>query len=382
MAPAGTIIGQIQTSTQPTTMQVTASPSQVQHLQPGTPQTITISTPQQVPLPPTVPQLKIEPQGETTATADSATQGPGAVIPESTKEATGDVALSQPESKETMPSTDNKQQQGTTVESTGVQLVPIPGTVPSQPSNFAIAENGLPIATTAEEVKERCPPKAMVKPQVLTHVIEDFVIQESSEPFPVTRSALLGDLKPTQSSNDKESDEPPRKKRASSPSSNGIGMSPKGEMAKCEACGTVELRIKFKRNKRFCSPICAKSGRYKSDDKKHKWDKDGSMEVDVDSGASGAESSLSPNDASEDDNTPKVDPLKWTVQEVCDFIKNLPGCSDYAEDFLIQEIDGQALMLLKEDHLMTAMAMKLGPALKIVAKIDDMRIDKEPPKQN
>ncbi|KAJ8929251.1 hypothetical protein NQ314_018130 [Rhamnusium bicolor] len=71
-----------------------------------------------------------------------------------------------------------------------------------------------------------------------------------------------------------------------------------------------------------------------------------------------------------------------TVQEVFDFIKNLPGCSDYAEDFLIQEIDGQALMLLKEDHLMTAMAMKLGPALKIVAKIDDMRIDKEPPKQN
>lgn len=71
----------------------------------------------------------------------------------------------------------------------------------------------------------------------------------------------------------------------------------------------------------------------------------------------------------------------FQVQEVFDFIKNLPGCSDYAEDFLIQEIDGQALMLLKEDHLMTAMSMKLGPALKIVAKIDDMRIDKEPPKQ-
>lgn len=54
------------------------------------------------------------------------------------------------------------------------------------------------------------------------------------------------------------------------------------------------------------------SGKYKSDDKKH-WDKDGSMEVDVDSGTSGAESSLSPNDGSEHDNTPKVDPLKWTV---------------------------------------------------------------------
>lgn len=49
----------------------------------------------------------------------------------------------------------------------------------------------------------------MVKPQVLTHVIEDFVIQESSEPFPVTRSSILGEVKPTQSSND--GDEPNRK---------------------------------------------------------------------------------------------------------------------------------------------------------------------------
>lgn len=35
------------------------------------------------------------------------------------------------------------------------------------------------------------------------------------------------------------------------------------------------------------------------------------MEIDVESGASGAESSLSPN-AIEDD-TPKIDPIKWTV---------------------------------------------------------------------
>lgn len=120
------------------------------------------------------------------------------------------MSLPQSENKESLPSSDTKPQQSTT-ESTGVQPVPIPGTVPTQPSNTPMAENGLPIATTAEEVKERCPPKAMVKPQVLTHVIEDFVIQESSEPFPVTRSALLGDLKPIQASNDKEGDEPPRK---------------------------------------------------------------------------------------------------------------------------------------------------------------------------
>lgn len=66
-------------------------------------------------------------------------------------------------------------------------------------------------------------------------------------------------------------------------------------------------------------------------------------------------------------------PLKWTVKQVCDFVKNLPGCSDYVEDFQLQEIDGQALMLLKADHLMSAMAIKLGPALKICNAIEAMR---------
>ena len=31
------------------------------------------------------------------------------------------------------------------------------------------------------------PPQAVVRPQILTHVLGDFVIQESSEPFPVGR---------------------------------------------------------------------------------------------------------------------------------------------------------------------------------------------------
>lgn len=61
------------------------------------------------------------------------------------------------------------------------------------------------------------------------------------------------------------------------------------------------------------------------------------------------------------------------MTEVADFVRSLAGCADYADDFLMQEIDGQALMLLKADHLMSAMSMKLGPALKICAKIDAMR---------
>jgi len=66
-------------------------------------------------------------------------------------------------------------------------------------------------------------------------------------------------------------------------------------------------------------------------------------------------------------------PLKWTVSQVCDFVKTLPGCKDYVEDFQLQEIDGQALMLLKADILMRAMAIKLGPALKICNAIEAIR---------
>lgn len=65
--------------------------------------------------------------------------------------------------------------------------------------------------------------------------------------------------------------------------------------------------------------------------------------------------------------------LQFQVQEVADYIQELPGCTDYAEEFRSQEIDGQALLLLKEDHLMTAMNIKLGPALKICAKINSLR---------
>uniref|UniRef100_A0A1B6HPP3 SAM domain-containing protein n=5 Tax=Homalodisca TaxID=139475 RepID=A0A1B6HPP3_9HEMI len=173
-------------------------------------------------------------------------------------------------------------------------------------------------------------------------------------------------------------DEPPLKKQALEGS--------KSDQDKCEACGKTDIKLKLKKGRRFCSVSCkrklSKSG---SPDKRGGLE---AMDLDNnDSAVSGAESSSpSPPDAatadtedsSASDTTPKVNPLKWTVSDVCEFIRALPGCTDYAEDFAIQEIDGQALMLLKEDHLMSAMAMKLGPALKICAKIDTMRGTPQP----
>ncbi|NWH49856.1 PHC2 protein, partial [Fregata magnificens] len=110
--------------------------------------------------------------------------------------------------------------------------------------------------------------QAIVKPQILTHVIEGFVIQEGAEPFPVGRSSLLvGNLKkkyaqellaeklPQQdntTTTDSEMEEPYLQE------SKEEGNPPK---LKCELCGRVDFAYKFKRSKRFCSMACAKRKR-------------------------------------------------------------------------------------------------------------------------
>ncbi|XP_035769491.1 polyhomeotic-like protein 1 [Neolamprologus brichardi] len=66
-------------------------------------------------------------------------------------------------------------------------------------------------------------------------------------------------------------------------------------------------------------------------------------------------------------------PSQWSVEEVSQFISSLQGCEDLASQFLSQEIDGQALLLLKEEHLMSTMNIKLGPALKICAHINSLK---------
>lgn len=417
LATQNAIIGQIQT-TNNGMQQITTTPTQIQQLQPNG-QTITFST-QQVPISATIPvtikkeELPSTTTPQNTVAVDSTANQTIATAMDIPKDSSEETAQSQQidTTKDSQPSpqqsaevkplvngsaVDTSAQIGKTLINSVAPVVSLP--IPAVPS-----ENGLPppvtnsMTTVSDEIKERCPPKAMVKPQVLTHVIEDFVIQESSEPFPITRSSM--ELLKSAKTDKDTSDEPNKKKLCQNPS-----MSPtkSGEMAKCEACGTVDMRSKFKKNKRFCSVACSKSQKHKGD-KKLKWGKEDSMETDSE-GLESTNPAATPRRTNEDtfkmdsdltteksaetnatstavdDDTPKIDPLNWNVQEVSDFIRNLTGCSDYAEDFLVQEIDGQALLLLKEDHLMTAMGMKLGPALKIVAKIDEMRLDKDPPKQ-
>uniref|UniRef100_A0A8C3WHM0 Sterile alpha motif domain containing 7 n=1 Tax=Catagonus wagneri TaxID=51154 RepID=A0A8C3WHM0_9CETA len=60
---------------------------------------------------------------------------------------------------------------------------------------------------------------------------------------------------------------------------------------------------------------------------------------------------------------------KWTVDDVFNFISDLPGCSEYAQVFKDHAIDGETLPLLTEEHLRSTMGLKLGPALKIQAQV-------------
>jgi polyhomeotic-like protein 1 len=226
-------------------------------------------------------------------------------------------------------------------------------------------------------------PKAMVKPNVLTHVIEGYVIQESSEPFPVTRQRY----------SEKENDEPPKKKQAveetkainesgkvngesSSSVSSSTPIQSPTDMVACEQCGKQEMRNKLKR-KKFCSVNCARLSKNTSTDGSPVVSNGDDRSVAA-SPSLAEKSKTEANESSTDSGSIEEHVMmKWSVTQVCDFIKNLPGCTDYAEDFALQEIDGQALLLLKENHLVSAMGMKLGPALKIVNKIESMRGSKD-----
>ncbi|XP_004863961.2 sterile alpha motif domain-containing protein 11 isoform X2 [Heterocephalus glaber] len=67
--------------------------------------------------------------------------------------------------------------------------------------------------------------------------------------------------------------------------------------------------------------------------------------------------------------TAPEDISKWTVDDVCNFVGALSGCSEYTRVFREQGIDGETLPLLTEEHLLTTMGLKLGPALKIRAQV-------------
>ncbi|XP_056277377.1 polyhomeotic-like protein 1 [Pseudoliparis swirei] len=279
------------------------------------------------------------------------------------------------------------------------------------------------------------PPQAVVKPNVLTHLIEGFVIQEGAEPFPVCGSVKDATL------------------TGNGPDASQSEAVTTATVLKCEYCKSVAPASQFRGTKRFCSMTCAK--RYNVSFRQHfcmrpgqtqgrghsqgrgqlpNSDEEGgvarrrvprrtSSEIASakiagsaapakrrsdssrsDEESSGEEEEEEEEEEDEDDPVSlssassascrpppplpapppalqaessalagPTGPAHWSVEEVSQFISSLQGCEEVSSQFQSQEIDGQALLLLREEHLMSTMNVKLGPALKIVAHINALR---------
>ncbi|XP_069099059.1 polyhomeotic-like protein 1 isoform X2 [Pleurodeles waltl] len=305
------------------------------------------------------------------------------------------------------------------------------GQVTSQTTPVSSSTLGPTLALASRQNGDSKPPQAVVKPQILTHVIEGFVIQEGAEPFPVCGSQMVKESE-KQSPEEMPSDPPEYASDVlEEDSGTTVEMQKKVNMLQCEFCGKYAPATKFRGSKRFCSMTCAKrynvSCSYQFQLKRKKMEMQEAnnacvwrqgprrssseiartklqgkhMQAQEDSSRGSDNSSYdeafspaSPGPASgrseRDPGTPNSappssdilgvspvflssDPGSWSVEEVYQFIGSLQGCQEIAEDFRSQEIDGQALLLLKEEHLMTAMNIKLGPALKICAKINVLK---------
>lgn len=55
----------------------------------------------------------------------------------------------------------------------------------------------------------------------------------------------------------------------------------------------------------------------------------------------------------------------WSISEVGDFVKSLPGCEEQAKVFREEQIDGEAFLLMNQVDIVKILCMKLGPAIKI-----------------
>lgn len=69
-----------------------------------------------------------------------------------------------------------------------------------------------------------------------------------------------------------------------------------------------------------------------------------------------------------DDPTVYSDASDWSIDQVVKFFHD-NGHSEHADIFRTQEIDGPSLLLMRREDVLTALGLKLGPALKIYRKV-------------
>nr|XP_015193489.1 PREDICTED: polyhomeotic-like protein 1 [Lepisosteus oculatus]XP_015193490.1 PREDICTED: polyhomeotic-like protein 1 [Lepisosteus oculatus] len=400
-----------------------AAPKSQPSQQPGLPLVQIQQHQQQVPVPPNPTRSSLTPPSSSSTSSPPASAslphslsqdgqtGAGATAPPS-----GEGVYAQSASAQAKPPIGSLKRKS---EDMSGEMEPESTAAATPPPEQEVGQPGPALSGAGRHGSEsKAPPQAIVKPQVLTHLIEGFVIQEGAEPFPVA-----GPVK-DRSEGVLPAVVPP-------PTQSDSGGAP--SVLKCEYCENFAPASQFRGSKRFCSMTCAKrynvscshqfrprrgraprgvvpdggilrrrgprrssseiacakiTGRHlpiKSRSESSRSEDLSSCEDDSLSLSPGSTSSCPRPTRSDPGPAPgclpldgsshflSSNPAHWSVEEVCQFISSLQGCEELACHFLSQEIDGQALLLLKEEHLMSTMNIKLGPALKICARINMLK---------
>ncbi|XP_071536853.1 lethal(3)malignant brain tumor-like protein 3 isoform X2 [Panulirus ornatus] len=69
----------------------------------------------------------------------------------------------------------------------------------------------------------------------------------------------------------------------------------------------------------------------------------------------------------------RSDVESWDVEQVQQLVARIPGCEQVATVFNEQQIDGEALLMMTQNDLVSLLHIKLGPAIKIMAVIMCLR---------
>jgi hypothetical protein len=210
---------------------------------------------------------------------------------------------------------------------------------------------------------------------IVVHYIGGFVIRESSHPFPTDDND--DNLKDLNISNGKE-----KENHSFNDNNSDLGS----DQLRCLLCKKVDFSERFfNQEKKICSRSCStKSSKLTKTTNGKKLQHDKTPPITeptrtVENSVPQQQQQQQPIQSHIDepislppDHGLPHDPSKWSVLQVGEFIARLTN-NTIREAFYESEMDGQALLLMTQEHLRDTMKIKLGPSLIIASEIAKLR---------
>ncbi|CAF0756891.1 unnamed protein product [Rotaria sordida] len=171
---------------------------------------------------------------------------------------------------------------------------------------------------------------------IAVHYIGGFVIRESDHPFVVNDN---------------------------------LNQNNNNNQLQCIICQKIDISQRFfDREKKFCSILCSS----KSNENKPLIINEPIRVLENINVQQSIDSNINEQIPLPHDHGLPTDPNKWTVLQVGQFIARLTN-ETIRQAFYESEIDGQALLLITQEHLRDTMKIKLGPSLVISSEITKLR---------